>query len=217
MPHAPYKPGQRYASRLRVAETDVPAINEAFIQRLWFEEAFRNPLKLTDGGEVTITQPGFWNHTAGPDFTNASLTDEKGESLQGAVELHLSPEDWHRHGHHEDPAYDEVILHAVWKRGTRNYFAQTNQFRHVREVELSSQLRLPLSDLILLPLQTTPEEQNIGARIGACERVLASIPDDHVLDLLKEAGWHRFEIKQPTLANARPAAGLQLGPVDRYG
>lgn len=53
----------------------------------------------------------------GPDFRDAVIEAPWG-TLRGDVELHPRASDFHRHGHHRDPAYDGLALHlVVWPDG----------------------------------------------------------------------------------------------------
>ena len=65
-----------------------------------------------DGRKVTVIDPGRHNTDSGPDFFNAKV--RIGDRLwAGDVEIHVRASDWHRHGHHNDGAYDSVVLHVV--------------------------------------------------------------------------------------------------------
>lgn len=70
------------------------------------------PFTLTGGESVRILDPGILNRDSGPDFFNAKVKIE-GKTWIGNIEIHMRASDWHRHGHDNDPAYDNVILHVV--------------------------------------------------------------------------------------------------------
>jgi hypothetical protein len=89
-------------------------MNEDFIHYLWkFKKLSGMPLHTTAGELVVIKNLGMHNHHAGPDFFNAQVHIGK-QLWAGNVEMHLKSSDWYAHGHDDDPAYDNVILHVVW-------------------------------------------------------------------------------------------------------
>ncbi|MEN8816005.1 MAG: DUF2851 family protein [Nonlabens sp.] len=89
-------------------------MQEDFIHYLWkFKKLSGLELTTTNGETIAIQSLGTHNHHSGPDFFNARLTigDQK---WAGNVEMHVKASDWYLHGHDDDPAYDNVILHVVW-------------------------------------------------------------------------------------------------------
>lgn len=68
-------------------------------------------LKTADGRPVEIVHPGLGNPHAGPDFFNAKIRID-GTLWVGNVEIHDRSSDWQAHGHHQNEAYDSVILHV---------------------------------------------------------------------------------------------------------
>jgi len=67
-------------------------------------------LETTDGQRIEVIDPGMHNLHAGPDFFNAKV--RIGDKIwAGDVEIHRSSDEWERHGHHTDKAYNSVILH----------------------------------------------------------------------------------------------------------
>jgi hypothetical protein len=167
-------------------------VDEAFVQRLWFEQLYKTELETVTGEKIRLIQPGFWNHGAGPDFLRASLVDAQGRTEVGAVEVHCQAPDWKQHGHEQDKSYNEVILHVVWKSGPKNFFAADSTHRSVRTLELSSQLKVPFLEA-RRHFTTTDLERKVGARIGICQKELAALSTKEVTHLLEEAGWFRFQ------------------------
>lgn len=69
-------------------------------------------LRTTTGEQIEVVDRGIENTNAGPDFFQAKIKIN-GTLWVGCVEIHERASDWHKHGHTEDPAYDNVILHVV--------------------------------------------------------------------------------------------------------
>src|SRR5277367_3962517 len=132
-----------YQPSKSLRETGPTTPSELEVQALWFEQLHQPVLTTDDGRTVEVVQPGFWNHGGGPDFTRAVVRfwkDGKAadELTIGQIEVHLRAVDWNAHGHHADPAYDEIILHVVWEaKGEKAFFPATASFRRVPQVVLS--------------------------------------------------------------------------------
>jgi len=68
--------------------------------------------QTTDGEKIEILSVGEHNHDAGPDYSHARIRIGEREWV-GNVELHIHSSDWYKHKHHQDIAYDNIILHVV--------------------------------------------------------------------------------------------------------
>lgn len=90
-------------------------MKEEFLHYLWKYSLYeREKLTDPDGKKITVIHPGLYNRDAGPDFFNARIMIE-GTVWAGNVEIHLASSDFDIHGHQNDPAYNNVILHVVLK------------------------------------------------------------------------------------------------------
>lgn len=85
---------------------------EMLYHYLWKNRVFGVDLTLNDGRRLEIINPGIHNRDAGPDFSSAKVKINDTE-WAGNVEIHVKASDWYRHGHHTDPAYQNVLLHVV--------------------------------------------------------------------------------------------------------
>ena len=190
----------RYQPPRALRETTFAPPGELEVQALWFEQLFQPVLATDDGRKVEIIQPGFWNHTGGPDFSRVAIrfeADKKSDAeiVVGKVEIHLRPGDWNAHGHHTDPAYNETILHVVWDLASaKPFFPATESFRRVPQVELKSQLLAPWEEL--QPLCASLLQHPLPDAVpGRCSPELAQLPSSTVVEILRAAGLFRLQQK----------------------
>ncbi len=90
-------------------------MREALLHYIWkYQKLTAKNLRISAGGELIIVKSGIHNKHSGPDFFNACI-ELDGQRWAGNIEIHHKSSDWYKHGHHNDPAYDNVILHVVWE------------------------------------------------------------------------------------------------------
>lgn len=178
--------------------------NEYLLQKLWFESWFRPELKTTTGLKVTLIQSGFWNHGAGPDFSQAAYRDRLNKVHVGPVEVHLDARDWYRHRHHLDPSYNEVILHLVWKPNSQA--TRTLSGKIIPQIDLSKFIPLTAEDLTSIDFDQARETRAL-AKPGICQQSLASRSEKDRSRLIEEAGWVRMQHKAHRLRLRQRAVG----------
>lgn len=113
-------------------------MTEALLHYLWKFRLFNsNNLKTKSFENIEVIHPGIHNHNSGPDFSNAKI--KIGNKIwAGHVELHIAGNDWYAHKHHEDPAYQNVILHVVLSSKDIHY--QCLQNENIPCVELENRI-----------------------------------------------------------------------------
>src|SRR5690606_6303010 len=88
-------------------------MTEDFLHYLWQNGLFTDSLSTTLGEPIQIINPGFHNFNSGPDFSDARLMISN-TKWAGNVEIHINSSDWFKHGHQNDEAYNNVVLHVVY-------------------------------------------------------------------------------------------------------
>ena len=105
---------------------------EAELVGRWADAAGRD-LADTEGQTLLVQFPGRCWGGPGPDFRGAVLRLASGELVRGDVEVHRRASGWTTHGHAQDAAYRDVVLHVVGRADTRTF---DNNGRRVRTLEL---------------------------------------------------------------------------------
>lgn len=90
-------------------------MTEDFLHFVWEFQYFKaDNLQTSEGEQIVLLDIGKNNTNAGADYFYAKvLIDEK--EWAGTVEIHLKTSDWLNHKHHQNPDYNNVILHVVWE------------------------------------------------------------------------------------------------------
>lgn len=171
---------------------------ELELQALWFSGALGRDFKTTTGKRVRIVQFGEWNRGAGPDFFHAAVEIE-GELLTGPLELDPEAVDWELHGHGVNAAFQDVILHVVFRSDARRAHTRTVEHREVAQVVISE---IQLSDAL-----TRPQREVAIAHPGRCFSPLKGMPAGAVERLLKEAALLRAGKKAERFLKTADAHG----------
>ena len=113
----------------------ITMMSEELLHFVWKFGLFENYLiKGIEIGGFQIINPGTHNKDAGPDFFNAKI--KSGETIWiGNIEIHIKSSDWFRHGHHNDKAYNNVILQVV--------------VEHDKEIQTESGRNIPVMEIVL--------------------------------------------------------------------
>jgi hypothetical protein len=88
-------------------------MKEEFLHYLW-KYSLYDPERLFDqlGNKIQVIRSGEYNRDSGPDFFNARISVD-GTVWAGNIEIHTRSSHYDTHGHQNDPAFDNVILHIV--------------------------------------------------------------------------------------------------------
>lgn len=170
----------------RAREEDPGSFSELELQSFWFSGAFGRRFRSSCGRDIFIRQFGHWNHAAGPDFTDAAILVDHAEEHRGAIELDRDSRDWERHGHSENPAYENVMLHLFFNTGSERHFTRTASHRNVLQVQLSLDACEDLDEHVPPPAEARP---------GRCSYTFAKMPPRRVIAFLQAAAQYRLDLK----------------------
>ena len=109
-------------------------MTEDFLHFIWKYKNFDSKsLETIDGEPVKIIKTGEHNTHAGPDFLNSQIII--GDThWAGNVELHLKTSDWVAHNHSKDPAYENIILHAVYEHDTATAIPENRPLLELKNI-----------------------------------------------------------------------------------
>ena len=199
--YAKWRAQQEARSLLR--ERDSPHPPEKLLQSVWHHQRLRrDELRTVDGRPVRVLHPGFWNHTAGPDFRGAVLQFGQEEPRAGDVEIDLLSENWQSHHHHDNPNFAGVILHVLWTGDAQSASDRPS-------LAMSEFLDMPLAEMHSWAASGASESWPESLR-GACSAPLSQLDAGQTEELLRQAALVRFQRKAREFeARARQAGWEQ--------
>jgi len=131
----PRDPAQAFLAR--AIRERRPAVPEEHVIGIWLRELHPERHFTARGGEdVRVLDAGRRNRHDGPDFLDAIVVID-GVLRRGSIEVHVRESDWHRHRHHLNARYDDVILHVC-------LYAENRGAGGPPLVVLSTQMQEPL-------------------------------------------------------------------------
>lgn len=122
---------------VREDSPDFDSSSELEIQARWFAGDMGREWITEGGRRVEVVDFGKWNREPGPDFADVRLRFDDGSERIGAVEIDRDARDWEHHGHAENPAFRETILHLFLRRPSKRFFTRTCDHQEVPQVCLS--------------------------------------------------------------------------------
>jgi len=159
---------------------------ERWLHEIWVHQRLlRDQLTTTDARPVRILHPGFWNREAGPDFLRAVVQIGDAHPTSGDIEIDLQAAGWKSHGHAQNPAYANVILHVVWNPPDSATPLPT----------------LALRDALDAPVEELQEWVEGAAELpadslaGQCAAPLRTLRPEHIQELLQQASLVRLTTK----------------------
>jgi hypothetical protein len=175
-------------------------LSELEVQARWFAGEFGRAFQSCDGEPIEVVQFGVWNHSAGPDFTEAVVRVGATEPVKGALEIDMHARDWERHGHGSNPEYERVVLHVFLSTGRDRFFTRSLSHRKIPQLHLAPHVCKPLGGARQLA-QMPP------ALAGRCSGAIRQLPLADVASLLLAAGRQRFHRKAALFARTREVHG----------
>ncbi|MGC3960255.1 MAG: DUF2851 family protein [Verrucomicrobiota bacterium] len=160
---------------------------EKLLQAIWQQQRLhRDQLKTLDGQPVRVLHPGFASLEGGPDFRNAILQFGATAPISGDIEVDLRDSGWRAHGHDQNSAFKNVILHVVWEGKPAAARPPTLSLHAVLDASVA-ELALQLEHH---SLHTLPDEL-----FGKCCAPLRELDNTTVNSLLQEAAHVRLQNK----------------------
>ncbi len=143
---------------------------------------------------LEVFDPGTLNGDAGPDFSSSRIKIAEMEWV-GNVEIHTNSSNWYDHGHEEDAAYDNVVLHVVWRDDKPVLRRDKTK---IPTIALENRVDKSLIDKYKKLVESPTSIP--------CERVFPEVPDIVKFSMLDKAAMLRLERKSETATHLAKAS-----------
>ncbi|MDO5316219.1 MAG: DUF2851 family protein [bacterium] len=145
-------------------------MREEFLYYIWENRLTDKDLKTTEGEAVEVVATGYRNTDSGPDFLEAKI--QIGDKLwAGHVEIHVKTSDWNRHGHQNDKAYKNVILHVVYENDLQVNDIPTLELKGHFDERLFAQYQKLIASKAWIPCEKSISKVPVFTRLSWLDRM----------------------------------------------
>jgi len=209
------------------------AFPEKAVVEIWRQHLTgRTDLETEDGQPIRIVYPGMVSGDRGGDFVDAVIRTGL-DQLQGSVEVHVNSSGWWGHGHHKDPAYNNVILHVVYRQDRERVvrlqngksiptlvldrFVKSGSVRDGSIISPAVFSTLPCRDIVHRPngvilekILNTAGEERFNAKIGGFKAEISQAGAAQTLyaAFMEALGYAKNKSQMKTLAGLLPLSKL---------
>ena len=145
-------------------------MREEFLYYIWENRLTDKDLKTAEGETVEVVATGYRNTDSGPDFLEAKI--QIGDKLwAGHVEIHVKTSDWNRHGHQNDKAYKNVILHVVYENDLQVNDIPTLELKGHFDESLFAQYQKLIASKTWIPCEKSITQVPVFTRLSWLDRM----------------------------------------------
>ena len=185
---------------------------ERVVVERWQQLMGKAELTTTGGEPIRIIYPGRKNDDRGADFRDAVIATSQG-IIKGDIEVHVKSSDWRAHRHHQDPAYNRVILHVVMWHNSK---AATNLHNGKIAPILALDKYIGSSSSHWPRLVHSPVSSSMP-----CHKTVKGLASDSLAQFLDSAGEERFSARaaqfQAELTQTEASQCLYQGVMEALG
>ena len=184
-------------------------MKEEFLYYLWENRLLSRNLRTVDGDAVTIISVGNRNYDSGPDFLDARI--RIGDTLWvGHVEIHVCTSDWFRHGHQNDDAYNNVILHVVYNNDDGRLGIPTLEVAGKFDAEIYEKYSVFVKSRRWIPCEKFIAGIQQFTWLSWLERIVVERLEGEVKDVYSKLVTNRFNWEETVYQRVMRYLGLKV-------
>ncbi len=184
-------------------------MKEEFIYYLWENRLLSKDIQTVDGDAVYVVSVGTRNYDSGPDFLDARI--RIGNTLWvGHVEIHVNASDWFRHGHQNDDAYKNVILHVVYCNDTERLAIPTVEIKGKFDEGIYKRYYSCLKSRQWIPCEKMIAGTQQFTWLSWLERIVVERLETEVKDIFSKLANNNFDWEETVYQRIMRYCGLKV-------
>lgn len=184
-------------------------MKEEFLYYLWENRLLSKDIQTVDGDSVYVLSVGHRNYDSGPDFLDARI--RIGRTLWvGHVEIHVNALDWFRHGHQDDDAYKNVILHVVYCNDTEQLAIPTIEVKGKFDEDVYEKYNGFLKSRRWIPCEKLIAGIQQFTWLSWLERIVVERLETEVKDVFSKLAENTYDWKETMYQRLMRYSGLKV-------